>query len=219
MRGIGHKSQKQGSFLKLEGQHRYSYGGVLRQKRKGRGQRPLSTKESIHLVFKLDPLRLKHRSLRSPQVFLLSQKIIQSYAKRFFVKVEQISIQHNHIHLLIRTSKRSLYQYFFRVVAGQIAQRLEKAGLLAQVHQVSRQSVTDTPPAQGGKSKTSFGKARLWIYRPFTRVVRGHKAYKIVVEYIRLNEFEVRGLIRYSKQRLKGLSSAEWIILRQTLLK
>jgi hypothetical protein len=45
----------------------------------------------------------------------------------------------------------------------------------------------------------------LWKYRPFTRVVRGYKAYKIVRDYIQLNEKEATGEIRYSKQRLRGL--------------
>jgi hypothetical protein len=45
----------------------------------------------------------------------------------------------------------------------------------------------------------------LWKYRPFTRVVRGYKAYNIVRDYIQLNEKEATGEIRYSKQRLRGL--------------
>jgi hypothetical protein len=45
----------------------------------------------------------------------------------------------------------------------------------------------------------------LWKYRPFTRVVRGFKAYKIVRDYIQLNEKEATGEIRYSKQRLRSL--------------
>jgi hypothetical protein len=44
---------------------------------------------------------------------------------------------------------------------------------------------------------------KLWKYRPFTRVVRGFKAYKIVRDYIQLNEKEATGEIRYSRQRLR----------------
>jgi hypothetical protein len=36
-------------------------------------------------------------------------------------------------------------------------------------------------------------------------VVRGFKAYKIVRDYIQLNEKEATGEIRYSKYRLRGL--------------
>jgi hypothetical protein len=50
---------------------------------------------------------------------------------------------------------------------------------------------------------------KLWKYRPFTRVVRGYKAYKIVRDYIQLNEKEATGEVRYSKQRLRGLLADE----------
>lgn len=116
------------------------------------------------------------------------------------MKIEQISIQHNHIHLLIRTRRRSQYQAFFRVTAGQIAQRFGKEGLF------KKSNVTDTPAGSQGATK-------LWRYRPFSRVVRGWKAYKIVRDYIQLNEFEVLGLIPYRRQRLRGLSSQDWEIL------
>jgi hypothetical protein len=82
------------------------------------------------------------------------------------------------------------------VFAGQIAQRFESKGWL----------VTDTPtrPQKG---------TRLWIYRPFSRVVRGWKAYQTVRDYIQLNEKEATGEIRYKKNRLRGLSAGEWEIL------
>ena len=191
--GIGHKknkrTSKQSCFFKTSSQHRFSYGGVLRNKRSGRGTRPLSTKEPLHLVFKVNREKLRHQSLRSPQGFALVSTIIKKYAGRFRVKIEQLSIQSNHIHALLRTSRRSQYQHFFRVVAGQIAQCFAKEGLL-------RAPVTGT--------------LRLWQYRPFTRVVRGWKAYQTVRDYIQLNEKEVRGEIRYQKNRLRGLSSADW---------
>ena len=56
-------------------------------------------------------------------------------------------------------------------------------------------------------------RAQLWKYRPFSRLVRGYKTYKIVRNYIQLNEKEARGEIKYQKKRLKGLSTSEWQIL------
>ncbi|MEK6774189.1 MAG: hypothetical protein AABY64_09625, partial [Bdellovibrionota bacterium] len=67
-------------------------------------------------------------------------------------------------------------------------------------------ALTDTPQKQGKKQK-------LWKYRPFTRVVKGWKAYKTVKNYIQLNEQEALGIIPYRKLRLKGLSSTEWALL------
>jgi REP element-mobilizing transposase RayT len=189
------KKKKQTSFIKNNWNFRYKHGGELRKKRKGRFHRPLSTKAPHHVVFKLHKSKLKHSSLRSSQSFLLSQKIIRKYAKKFFVKIEQLSIQHDHIHMCIRTSRRSLFFSFFRVVAGQISQQFKKDGLL--------KSVTDTK-----KKKTS-----LWIHRPFSHLIVGYRAYRNVRNYIQLNEKEVTGTLPYRKERLRGLSQIEWDIL------
>lgn len=197
--GIGHQKSKQSSFFHSNWKHQLSYGGALRKKKLGRGQRPLSTKEPIHVVFKTERLCLRYKSLRAPQSFKLVLKIIEKYAKHFAIKIEQLSVQHDHLHLLIRTSRRRHFHYFFRVVAGQIAQSFEKEGLLVVM--------THTPQAAFKSAK------RLWKYRPFSRVVRGWRAYKTARDYIQLNEQEVLGKIRYQKNRLRGLSSADWQIL------
>lgn len=168
MVGIGHlNSQKQSSFFNSNWKHQHSHGGELRKKQLGRGQRPLSTKAPIHTVFKAERFRLRHRSLRSPQNFALVHKLIKKYSEHFYVKVEQLSIQHDHIHLLIRTTRRRQFHHFFRVVAGQIAQCFEKEGLLTAKNCPSTTTMTDTPAGISKKIE------RLWKHRPFTRVVMG----------------------------------------------
>jgi len=196
--GIGHR---QFSFEKTNYQHRYCHGGILRRKRAGRRQRPLACKEALHVVFKVDRSRLRYSSLRSAQSFTLVHELIKKYAVKFFVKVEQLSIQNDHIHILVRTNKRSHFHFFFRVVAGQIAQRFQNQRLLLDS---AKKPVTDTHSGNG---------TGLWKYRPFSRVVIGWRAFNIVRNYIQLNEQEARGKIKYQKNRLRGLSSGEWQIL------
>jgi REP element-mobilizing transposase RayT len=202
--GIGHHQK---SFFTSPWQHRFNHGGTLRRQRAGRGQRPLSTKEPLHVVFKIERSRLKTQSLRSPKTYSLVLSVVRQYAKRFLVKVEQISIQGDHCHLLVRAPRRAKFHHFFRVVAGQIAQRLKLEELLVgQGPGLRQRAVTDTPRSP----RKSTG---LWKYRPFSRVVRGWRAYKIVRDYIQLNEQEARGKIPSRKSRLRGLSSGEWQLL------
>ncbi len=186
------------------------HGGEHRKKRHGRGRRPISCKQSLHVVFKINRIVLKTQSLRTHQNFKLSSEIIQKYAARFFVKIDQISVQGDHIHCLVRTYRRSFFHYFFRVVSGQIAQQFEKTDKLRFVVDERFSTVTDTQ--KNGKNTTKR-KLKLWRYRPFSRVVRGYKAYKVVRNYIQLNEKEALGVISYKKNRLRGLSLAEWDIL------
>ena len=160
--------------------HRFCGGGTLRNSRRGRQARPLSTKDPLHLVFKVNKGTVTG-GLRAPRNSARLQKVLRKYAKRFYIRIEQFSIQTDHIHILIRAPKRTLAQHFFRVLAGQFAQCLTKS---------FRQSYT-------GK--------RIWKHRPFSRVVRGWKPYLIIRDYIQLNEQEALGRT-YSKTRLRGLS-------------
>ena len=179
---MGHA--RQSSFFKSS-QFQFQHGGELRRKRSGRGKRPLSTKDSLHVVFKMN--REAHRpGLRHYKSYAHSMRIIDRYAKRFFIKIIQLSIQGNHIHILIRAHRRSLFHHFFRVVAGQIAQGLGRG-------------VTGTP---GERRKGP----KFWKYRPFSRVVISWTAEKTVRNYIQLNEKEACGEIPYSTHRLKGLT-------------
>lgn len=221
------------------------HGGELRKKRSGRGLRPLSPRQPLHLVFKARKVVLKSQSLRSAKNFAVVNQVLRQYAKRFHIRVDQFSIQHDHIHLLLRTHRRFLFQHFFRVVAGQIAQRLEQQDLLKKAPRVTgtsergrgRKSVIGTAGAQiagkktvvtgtpkltpGGESggavrSVKLGEVRtsLWVHRPFSRVVKGWRAFEIARNYVKLNELEVLGKIRYQPERLRGLSSADWEILR-----
>jgi len=196
-----HNQHKQFDFNKPNWQFRYNHGGTLRNKRRGRTARPLSTKAPIHLVFKTDMKSLR-RGLRSPLGFKIVNQTIQKYARRFFIKLEQISINHDHIHLLVRFPKRSHGQAFLRTVAGQIAQLFQKNGFLIP------SCVTDTRQSQASNRPN-----KVWKYRPFTRVIQGWKPYQIVRNYIQLNIKEAAGVIQYKKDRLKGLSSSEWEML------
>ncbi len=161
------------------------------------------------MVFKVNRAQLR-LGLRSGPCQKMISQIIQKYSAQFFVKIDQISIQNDHCHLLVRAMRRSHFHQFFRVTAGQIAQKFEKQGLLrsnanAPLKKNPRRSrVTDTP-----KTKVQRGTG-LWKQRPFSRVVRGWRAYKIIKHYIRLNEFEATGQLPYRKERLRGLSSIGW---------
>lgn len=210
------KNLKQLQFEKISRFRQLNHGGVLRNQRAGRGQRPLSTKESLHVVFKVDKRRLRSKTLRSTKSYALINKIIKTYAKRFYVQLEQISIQNDHCHLLVRTKRRSSFHNFFRVVAGQIAQIFEKEGLLW--------GVTDTPSNSrewerktiredwNGLTRAKDVKkgTQLWLYRPFSRVIRGYRSYVTVRNYIQLNKKEALGEIKYNSKRLKGLIREEW---------
>ncbi len=180
------QKQQKFDFAKTHWKYRSSHGGTSRNSRKGRGTRPLSGKEPLHLVFKANRDCLRG-GLRTYRRYLLIEKLVDRYAQKFFVKIEQISIQHDHVHFLLRARRRTDYQSFFRVVTGQIAQQFQKNGLL------NFALVTDTQEKHTDTTSTPKKSKKLWKYRPFTRVIRGWKAYQTVESYVRLNEQEAFG--------------------------
>ena len=60
-----------------------------------------------------------------------------------------------------------------------------------------------------GAKKNARAVSKFFDERPFTRIVRGYRAYKTVWNYIRLNQLEAAGVIPYQKARLKNLSELE----------
>jgi hypothetical protein len=102
-----------------------------------------------------------------------------------------------------------------------MAQRLEKEGLLKAVTDTSARNASGSMGNVKTKSvrgrelsqKLTRNFLKLWKHRPFSRVVRGYRAYKIVRNYIQLNEKEVLGEIKYQSLRLRGLSMSDWKIL------
>lgn len=187
------KHPQQLQFTSKTPNFNFSYGGEYRKCKKGRGARPLSTKDSHHIVFKVNKNKLKYRSFRHPNNFRYVQNILNRYAKKFYIKIEQISYQHDHIHIMARSGRRSHFHNFFRVFAGQIAQNLK---------------VTDTPNNNG------CNRVNLWKHRPFTRIAKGWRNFSNLKNYILLNEMEVTGFIGYKKNRLKDISLHEWNLLK-----
>ncbi|CAN5659666.1 hypothetical protein BH10BDE1_BH10BDE1_27270 [soil metagenome] len=185
---------------------RYSHGGALRNLRSGRRARPIRSHAPIHLVLKANRECLAG-GFRTTRKFLLIHQLRDRYAKKFFIKIEQMSVQGDHIHIIIRTTRRSCLQNFLRVFSGQIAQRFESEGLLRlmQTRRIQSPRVTGTP-----KSRLVHERRKLWKHRPFTRIVLGRRALVTLENYVQLNEREAQGVIPYRKERLKGLRAGEW---------
>ena len=210
---------KQLIFKTTSWKHRFSHGGELRKLRAGRKARSLSSKDPIHLVMKANRETIRG-GFRSYKRYFLIQKLVRIYSKRFFIKIEQVSIQGDHVHLLIRISRRSLCHSFLRVLSGQIAQQFQDQGLTAfnavekkdkylpkSTSLKEEKAVTDTPKHRS--------RMRLWKYRPFTQVVKGYRAYRTVRDYISLNEAEALGVISYLETRLRGLPENQLQALRK----
>ena len=150
---------------------RSDHGGDLRKKRKGRGKRPLSTQNSLHLVL---------RSTKAVGKWSFSQprnrKAIVDLTKRFGheygVKVLSMANVGNHIHYHVKLSNLFTYKRFIKALTGMIVSHVTGCG-------------------RGKPLPEPF-----WDLRPFSRVTYGYRGYLVLKNYVRLNHYESMGLLR-----------------------
>jgi len=116
--------------------------------------------------------------------------LMKKYSVRFQVKVYEYAIQGNHIHLLIKAHSREGLQNFFRVIAGQSAQRILKEFPLSQ-------NVGGTSGHGGQKVGCKKNQRVFWSYLIYSRVVSWGREFDTVTAYIQKNTLELLQIIAY----------------------
>ena len=100
-------------------QQKKFFGGALLYKKR-KSKRPLSKKDSIHLVLRSEWAMGSNSFLAKPNQQAI-KLILLRFSKKFGVKVYQQAINSNHVHILLRITNRKLYTAFIKAVSGQIA--------------------------------------------------------------------------------------------------
>ncbi len=174
-----------------------SFGGAPAQ---GAGRsnpktaRPVSCKHANHVVLKSYRATGACSFLRNERWILEKAK---SLAPKLGVDLKDIVVQANHIHLLLRVSRRRAFFAYLRALCGLIVRKItskERGLARAAFHKTTRSR------ANGNSEKFFAG-------RPFSRIVSlGRKSYKAIKDYFELNRLEKIG---YSKEfsRKEGLLS------------
>ena len=154
---------------------RRDYGGDLRKNKKNRGERPLASRQTIHLVMRSTKATgalsfTKHRAL--------IRNFVESQSQKAGVKIISWANVGNHLHVHIQLPHlfRPSYKRFIRGLTGAIALRITGAN---KNNRVVRES-----------------KDRFWDRRPFTRVLTSWREFANLRHYIVTNHFEGLGFDR-----------------------
>lgn len=180
-----------------------AYGGILSRTRKGRlGPRPLSTKESIHLVLRSSKATgaWSFRNHKNKRAILA---IVEKFAKKYLVQILSFANVGNHLHIHLRLLRREGYKPFIRAITGAIAMAVTGASRWKQI-QMSKGKFRKrhSGPTELLEQKTYNGRSlKFWDYRPFTRVVRGFHAFLKLKDYVQINFWESQGLDRVEARR------------------
>jgi REP element-mobilizing transposase RayT len=150
-----------------------TYGGSLEYRKVAR---PFDSKKLTHAVFAART-GTALRFTKSTQSIL---KLIDKAALKCRVKIKDIAVNHDHIHLLFYSKRRAAQILFLRYFAAEMGRKYKK---LRKAFGVS-------------------GKTQFWRSRPFTRLVSwGRKSLAIVRKYIRKNREEALGFVEYGPRK------------------
>lgn len=157
---------KQLGFKELRRQTEFG-GDLLKGKRKGR--RPFSRKSAIHVTFRT-----------KASVFLPSERkmisvLVRKLAYKRQLRIYETSINSNHLHLLLRSPSRKLFQDFLRELSIKI--------------------VMGITGARKGKSLLS----NFWNSRPWSRIVDWGRSFQNARNYVFRNQLETKYLIPYDR--------------------
>lgn len=186
------------SMKSRSGQSRFSdetfkakneFGGSLSRKRRFRTARPVSTKESMHLILK-SSIAKGALSLRARDNKAKIDLLIRKNCTKYGVRLIRSSNNFNHIHLHVKFSSRELYKRFVRSITGHIALLVTGANKTKSLAKII--------------GKKSFSDAR-----PFTRIAHGRRGFKVVDDYVRLNQLEAENVVPKRDERLRGLQPDE----------
>jgi REP element-mobilizing transposase RayT len=160
-----------------------AYGGSLLTKKKGRqGPRPLSTKDTMHIVLRSTHAKGKWRFQANRSKW---KPILRKFSQKYGVKILSTGDPGNHIHLHIKLTNRHTYKPFIRAVTAAIAMAITG---------VSRWKKVDI---------------KFWNRRPFSRVVIGRRGFLTVTDYVRVNELEAAGYSRtVARQGVKNFRAS-----------
>jgi len=162
-----------------------SYGGELLKKRKGRVRgRPLDTKNSIHLVLRSSKA-VGEWSLSKPTNKRKVDSLFRKFAQRYGVKIYSLAYAGNHLHCQIQLSNRHAYAKFIRGLTSAVAMAITGR------NRWTRNDAT--------------GPLKFWDYRPFTRIVKGLRAFLTLKDYLQINRLEGFGY-----NRLQARFLIEW---------
>lgn len=195
---------KQQSFLKAQNK---AHGGIL-SLNKRRSQRPLNTKQALHVTLRSEFAQGDRSLLRHKNHI---NSVIKKATKLFNVCVYQQAICGNHLHLLIQGKQRTQMQNFFRVVAGHIAQEILRQFPITkterdrlEVKAAGGASAFTGDRGQHGTIKKKVCKKnqrKFWQLLIYSRIVSWGKEFKTVAQYIVQNTLQALNIIAYTQRK------------------
>jgi REP element-mobilizing transposase RayT len=166
-----------------------SFGGSLLKNSHAKVARPLSSKQALHIVLRSEVAKGNWSLLKHERMI---KNTLQKMGQNHGVKVYRVANAGNHLHLLVRFTKRRGLQNFLRGSAGLIARKIlgRERGLGRNTATTAVAHPLENAPLERGEKKFKF-----WAQRPYTRIVSWGRDFDGTLSYLKLNSLEAFGFI------------------------
>jgi REP element-mobilizing transposase RayT len=186
------------------------FGGQLLHGKR-RTQRPLSTKAPIHLVLRSS--WCGGSGAMGSNSFLANRNknhihgLIQRTARDYGIRIYQVALMSNHLHLVIRIFDRKNYRKFVRVLASRIARHVMRDQSFRVFKRQLLSSVRGDPSKELPGMEETQGKGQaFWQFRPWSRVLHWGRDYKACCDYVKQNVLEALGFVQYKPRKHRYMS-------------
>lgn len=168
------KRSKQLGFALLEKNNIKIFGGAYLKNSNPKEKRPISIKNSMHLVMRSQHEKGSRSLLKFEKTI---KEIINAQGRRFGVKIYRQANGGNHLHLIVLPRSRQAFNGFIRSISGLIARLVLQAQRGAAVG------------------------IQFWEKRPFTRIVSWGREFQKVCDYLMINALEAFGFVDYQPRK------------------
>jgi len=182
----------------LDFKKQLSFGGSLLKNSHAKVARPLSSKQALHIVLRSNYAHGPHSMLKHERVI---RNTLLKMGRKHGVKIYRVANAGNHLHLLVRFTKRRALQNFLRGSTGLIARKMmgRERGPAFTQEEVAPTTQGDSNVRTSRKLSTSAAnrapKQFFWTQRPFTRIVSWGRDFDSTLAYVKLNTLESLGFI------------------------
>jgi REP element-mobilizing transposase RayT len=159
------------------------FGGALLKKSHAKSARPFRKNNPIHIVLRSTKAQGKNSFFNHSKWI---DRQIKEMSRACGVKIERYENVGNHLHILLRATRRESFRAFLRGITSTIARKITGA--------------------KKGLQKSQ----KFWDALPFSRLIKGHSAYKIMQEYLNKNRIEAIGFEDFIDEQfrlIRGKSS------------
>ncbi len=147
-----------------------------------RQARPVLERMSMHVVMRSSIAKGRYSLLRHQRRL---DRLVQKLSERHGVRIYKLANVGNHIHIHLRVTQKINWKGFISGLAGGIARSVG----------FSRE--------RSGVEGMTVGRG-FWDTRPFSRSVGWGRDFRVVTDYLTLNQLEAAGLIPSRKLMRKG---------------